>query len=434
VTVKVPDFADCTNQTDLSHVDTPDGLNEVICGFGETDAFHGHVNWFAVTIAGTVAWDEHSIDDDYNVAVRGPGNGGLLNTSNNFHSEFDSDETIDHFKTQWWRDFHAMVDASKVAESRLVQCQAQPGSCTGDNIASLQRTRMAPKTLLNGSNAAVVTGLFGLDCEHNCKVELHPVYAFAARVGDTDADETWAIFVRNVGNEGFCSRNLWEAPFTTYTFRLPWRAGMQSVQIVWGAGKSEFEGTPGTSGPDVTYVPQIGGGPRSGVYVTFNLPPPSQSPLIDGVLHLSWTRPQTTGAAPPRARPRPADAAAVLPETGGVERDKDEAGEAEGRIEAAATAAGIPSSQRAGLRRPTSGVARTITLNPLPQGVVARQVPAGIAGSALGEAPVKLGRKGAPATEKLARDKAMIRAICARTANAPPGLPADACRPGFIGP
>jgi hypothetical protein len=30
---------------------------------------------------------------------------------------------------------------------------------------------------------------------------------------------------------------------------------------------------------------------------------------------------------------------------------------------------------------------------------------------------VLLGRKGAPATEKLARDKAMIGAICARTAN-----------------
>ena len=261
MTIKVPDFADCTNQTDLSHVDTADGVNSFICGFSDTEAFHGHVNWFAVTIAGTVAWDEHSTDDDYNVAVRGPVNGGLLNTSNNFHSEFDSDETIDHFNTRWWRDFRAMVDASDVAEFPLAQCEAQPGSCTQDKVASLQRMRMAPKTLLNGSNAAVVTGLFGLDCEHNCKVELHPVYAFAARVGDTDADETWAIFVRNIGDEGFCSCNLWEAPFTTYTFRLPWRAGMQSVQIVWGAGKSEFEGTPGTSGPNVTYVPLVGGGP-----------------------------------------------------------------------------------------------------------------------------------------------------------------------------
>jgi hypothetical protein len=70
-------------------------------------------------------------------------------------------------------------------------------------------------------------------------------------------------------------------------------------------------------------------------------------------------------------------------------------------------------------------------LNPLPQGAVARQVPAGIA---IREAPVLLGRKGAPATEKLTRDKAMIEAICARTANAPPGLPADACRPGSTRP
>ena len=77
-------------------------------------------------------------------------------------------------------------------------------------------------------------------------------------------------------------------------------------------------------------------------------------------------------------------------------------------------------------------MARAITMNPLSQGAVARQVPA--AGIAMRATPVRRGRKGAPTTEKLARDKAMIEAICAKKANAPPGLPAEACRPGEVAP
>ena len=51
----------------------------------------------------------------------------------------------------------------------------------------------------------VVYGLFGLDCEHDCRSEYHPAYAVAIQVDDTNSTDTWAIFARNWGDEGFCS-------------------------------------------------------------------------------------------------------------------------------------------------------------------------------------------------------------------------------------
>jgi hypothetical protein len=62
------------------------------------------------------------------------------------------------------------------------------------------------RPLVDGSYA-IVTGLMGLDCEHSCSTELHPVWAMAVRVKSDPADVVWAIFVRNWGNEGFCSQD-----------------------------------------------------------------------------------------------------------------------------------------------------------------------------------------------------------------------------------
>jgi hypothetical protein len=288
----------------------------------------------------------------------------------------------------------------------------------------LRRAADAPKTIFSATTRAIVTGMFGLDCEHNCKVELHPVYAVAAKVQDAAQDEVWAMFVRNVGNEGYCSRNLWEAPFTTYTFRLPWRAGMQLVQVVWGVGKSEFEGTPGTSGPDVSFIPIVGGGP-AGVYVTFKLPLPSASPLIDGVLHLRWQGPanETARAGPPVIGNEPSrlsETAATAP----AEQDDDEADEAEGRV--AAAIAGLTSAQRTDVGRSLAGVRHRISLRALPSGGVARQVPS--TAVSVRSAAVLFGRKGPIATRKRERDTALATALCAASANAPSGLPADACK------
>jgi hypothetical protein len=45
-----------------------------------------------------------------------------------------------------------------------------------------------------------------LDCEHDCRSEVHPVDGFAVEASDHADDNVWVMFVRNWGNEGFCSQ------------------------------------------------------------------------------------------------------------------------------------------------------------------------------------------------------------------------------------
>ena len=435
VRVLEPDFSDCTNQTDLSHVDVPDGFNGFACSFGDSTGFHGHVNWFTVTLDGTVAWGAHNFDDDWTLEARVPNHGAYLKDENGrdrltIHIEFDSDETIDNFKSSWWQSFHDAVDRSEAAPELLRLCikaesvPHQPRFVCDRN--AFQKDIDAPKTILNRgvnrSSEAIVTGLFGLDCEHNCKSELHPVYTLAAKVQDDPQDEVWAMFVRNAGNEGYCSRLIWEAPFTTYTFRLPWRAGMTGVEPLWGVGKSQFSGTPGTSGPRVTYWP------NRWVDVTFTLPLPSATPLIDGALHLRWI------GRPTSLFLRETPAASMEPS---AETD-EEADEPEGKLKAAVEQ--LPPARRQAFNRASRATAlMRADMHSLPAGGAARKVtevprtprlPRGFRNrlpQASGAA-VLLGRKAGVASRKRERDTARARALCVAYSNAPPGVPAGACK------
>lgn len=386
VPVLFPDFADCTNQTDLSHVDTPDGWNAFICSFQDSDGFHGHVNWFAVTFDGNATWGDHNTDDDYYIALEVPGAPALVNGRTALHTEFDSDETIDNFQSSWWIDFHWAVDHDH------------------------------GKGTLHGQHT-IMTGLFGLDCEHNCKSELHPVYTMATNIRDDPSDDLWAMFVRNAGDEGYCSRQIWEAPFTTYTFRLPWRAGMTSLEVLQGPGETQFAGTPGTSGPFVTYTPGVG------VDVTFNLPPPTSTPLIDGALHLRWSgNPTVHGTLPGeivagRAETSRPERVIHPPVVGTAHRDDD----SEKRIREAIDQ--LAPAQRLQVELARAVERKRLELHPLTVGA-ARRVAAGVAAPRVA---VRLGTKGPVATRKLERDAAQIRALCAAYSNSPPGLPASAC-------
>ena len=88
-------------------------------------------------------------------------------------------------------------------------------------------------------------------------------------------DEAWLMFVRNQGDEGFCSSQFWDAGFEEdYTFKLPWREGMIMADVDWN--KTDLVGSEGTSGPTVAVLPPgqaIGLGRSAGVYVTFHLGP-----------------------------------------------------------------------------------------------------------------------------------------------------------------
>jgi len=461
-----PSFSDCTDQTDLDSVDTPDGANWAACTTPKVATavlkppFAGHVNWFPITVEGHVGTITHEWkDDDYDFSLESCDKSLMSNCDQQdslytngrgyLHVEFDSDETIDHFGSDAWVDLRANVNSG-----------------TNDSV----RRRFAGHTIM--------TGLFCLDGEHELKSELHPLYAMATRPEKFEwdpSDEVWLIFARNRGDEGYCSSQIWDGGFEDYTFRLPWRVGMISVEVNWD--KTQFEGTPGTSTvPTVRvvrpapgdaaaverrsrsrattasgnlttsggiYEPVTGG--DAGVYVTFHLGhattlppggttwgPPASIPYIDGELHLIWTGPSSNlsrTAAGGLSRPRLSGTPTAVA-TERITEAADETDEAEHRLEAAINH--LPPRQRMLLQE-----SRVIASPPMPsvhrmsrggpvEVVTAAPATGAMARSAGPHAPIA-GRAG-PANQKLARDAAQMRALCAVTNNAPFGLPPEVCK------
>ncbi len=219
----------------------------------------GHANWMAATVEGTVTWAGRSHprfgDDNYRLrlsrsdnAALTSGNGGTMALG------FGARETVDHFTTPWWTQLRRAVEA-------------------GNGSA---------KALVDGKTA-IVTGLLGINGAHSGQTELHPVYALAIRVNDDPADETWAIFVRNWGNEGWCSQDTHYLDLrdSTYTFRLPWRGSAAGFSVRGDRTVFRTNGA-AASGPDV------GPDPGRSVLVSFHLPAPDTNPRVHGELHLKW--------------------------------------------------------------------------------------------------------------------------------------------------
>jgi hypothetical protein len=216
--------------------------------------FPGHFNFAGATFEGTVAWGDRSgDDDDYNIHFF-PVDKSSLSTVNpdHFNLEFDSDETIDRFHTKWWKDFRSAVD----------------------------NNRSTAEQMINGKNA-IAFGVLGLDCAHNCSSELHPLMALAIQVENTGVKDKWAIFVRNWGNEGYCSSGVevLDPSITSFSFKIK-HPGAASVTMV----NSEFlcRGR-GGAGPFVQLLP------GEGALVSFGFPSPDERERINGTLELKWT-------------------------------------------------------------------------------------------------------------------------------------------------
>ena len=256
IPLKEPSFADCTDQANESTTDLPSGSNKQVCEAGEIKnglkSFTGHVNWSTVTLEGTMGCCDYSQghldteygDHDYTFTFysQGPNENSLDLTTykEGLHAEFDSQETIDNFQLskEWWA-LRSAVQADHSKAERMYE------------------------------GHVIVTGLFGLDGEHDLKPELHPVYALALEheapaakaqvhmpgLPPPPGEEMWLMFVRNQGDEGYCSSDVWDGYFEDYTFQLPWREGMTHVEVNSAKGKTVFWGTDGTSGPSVTVVP-----------------------------------------------------------------------------------------------------------------------------------------------------------------------------------
>jgi hypothetical protein len=268
--------ASCTSQQ-------PTTDTAFLCSFssGNTFGIDGHLNWFGVTYEGPVFWEGKSTegtDDDYNISLIPPQGAGLTAASQGtIGLEFDSDETIDHFHTPFWERFHNAVDASDEQARQIID-----------------------------GHDAIVTGLFGLDCPHNAIAEVHPVWAMAILIDDNPADQLWAIFVRNWGNEGFCGTQDHQINLQSYTFRLPWKEPAISLQVI--PNETQFlTNSSQVTGPNVQFTPQ------QGVLVNFTLPPPAAHGRINGELHIRWQFSDVSPPPPPppvsreAVEPRPAE-------------------------------------------------------------------------------------------------------------------------------
>jgi hypothetical protein len=234
----------------------------------------GHANWMPATYVGRIIWDTHShpcdtptglfsadCDDDYNLNLYTLDDAGATTAGDFLHCEFDSDETIDHFDTPWWNSFHDAVDNS---------------------VDDFDINERYFKERGERGRYAIVTGLLGLEMVHGGSPELHPVWAIAIRVEDSDpADEVWAIFVRRSGDEGFCSgdqHTLYPLINDTFTFRLPWRPGATDVQIGDATiFKASYDNSSGTAQAVQD----------QGLLVSFSAPSGGDN-LLEGELHLRW--------------------------------------------------------------------------------------------------------------------------------------------------
>lgn len=251
----------CSDQFTWTNVATLNP-NHTICG--ETDGWgdkvHGHLNWTPATYMGTVHWEDHALDDDYDWAFWPANQSGLTTANPNaIHMEFDSDETVDNISAGLWNTFHDMVDLANPT----------PGIVFGD--------------IPTHHPEAIAIGLLGLDVEHDSYSELHPLFGLAIHVKDDPADDQWAILSRNWGNEGFCSDTLETLEIDSLTFFIPHaNAGVTTKQAAFYSNND---------GKTFSVTPQNGG-----ALVTFYLGRPDERTVIMGDIHLTWTNPPLVSA------------------------------------------------------------------------------------------------------------------------------------------
>lgn len=445
-----PYFADCTDQTDETNVDTAGGASGYLCSVGgiASNSFPGHVNWFPVTMTGRASWGDHGGifpfgDDDYTFSFfpDSPGNNLLLAGRDFLHVEFDSDETIDQFKSDAWNKLRDAVDSADAARSALDNC-SRKNNCSTAQIDQLKAAIASPKALFDGTT--VLTGMFGLDGEHDLKAELHPLFALATQLDahSDPLDEVWLMFVRNRGDEGYCSSQLWDSGLEDYIVRLRWREGATSVQVT----QRDFEGPEGTSGPNFMIVPP-GSKDDPGVYAIFHLGPAESKPYIDGSVHLSWigapsgvhlhplpgnvtattgtftTTPAKPATGPKSTAKKSTATKSTATQTGAkpaASATRGEVDEVEHALQATASQLTPAQLQEIQKARPPV-VARPV--HKLPPGKVetVRSIPLSVR-----KVPVKTFKAG-PATDKNNRDAEGIKALCTATKNAPSGLPAEVC-------
>lgn len=253
---------------------------------------NGHVNWTAATYTGSIYWGGPSLDGDYDWSLKPDNNAGLT-TENDprpavpgapknpqfIHVEFDSKETSDAFQSPLWSRFKSYLDP--VCSGATYTCDEAKG-----------------REMVDGRRAIVV-GLLGLDSEHGGYSELHPVYAMALQTkpgSGNPEDDSWMLFARNWGNEGYCSSATETLPSEITTLKILLPQPEATAEITGVDITTDFYSFDTKDCPTATFIKD------KGVLLTFNTPPPDfftvpvRRPLIEGEVHLRW---HSTGTIQP---------------------------------------------------------------------------------------------------------------------------------------
>jgi hypothetical protein len=289
--------------------DQPDIAHEAFCFIGKATSgspikpFFGHSDWMVAQFNGSVGWFNYGDDWDYGLFLI-PGSDNLppappapLNahgiTTNNNHvaddshnpqyieMEFDSTETDPAFTKGWWNDFKLK------------------GHANDDPQALADLLHPNQKTLACGS----FVGLFGLDCDHGCRSELHPLYGVAIQRTEDPNDNEWSIMARNWGTGGYCSQYNDELAETSLSILLPYT----SSQPPTNAQVSDFvpaasDSTASIGCPTIYFQ-------NGQTILNLTLPPPEQQPVAAFSLKLQWP----SGAQPVACtQPAPAPPAAMM--------------------------------------------------------------------------------------------------------------------------
>jgi hypothetical protein len=220
-----------------------------------------HYNFMPITYQGQVGWEGHSNpvwdDDDYYGMITRADRAIYTTARNYIHWEFNSEETVDNWDntSTWWNLFHHnAVDV-------------------GDNTAKAHMD----------NDSSIVIGLLNIDGQHDNPCELHPVYAMFLKqqvvnfdnifpVAATNNNLVYHFFVRNWGDQGFCSSGQEYLFYDYVRVKIP-GAGKMTAATVYKPGDAKFN----QMGWSVEYQPD-------GAMLTFHLNSPSDKGWFVGDL------------------------------------------------------------------------------------------------------------------------------------------------------
>jgi len=276
----------CTNFA--TAINAPTGFHRQVCGLSSSPA-HGkpraHFNWVPATFIAPIYWGSHQDptieDDDIDLWITPPhaaaitvGNKTQINGNTGIEVEFRMEETFRRFIRGAVAGWDEIVDAIDQEDN------SQGGDPNGPHSKFDNR-------------CAVVVGVLGLDCDHGCKSELHPAFVLALHTKDDPTDDTWLIFARNIGNEGYCSSKFEHLRLTDNRLAvvIP-RPGAQLQKVL---DSSRFFSALNNSSAQIEVSPS---GANSPATVSFLFPAdvpatPGQGEFILGELHLQWSNTAT---------------------------------------------------------------------------------------------------------------------------------------------